>query len=224
MSWWPFSRPKSELQDFVKEYLAKNGMQIPGIRTLDQLEFVVLDTETTGLDAKNDSILSFGAVKIVQKRILVNTAVEWYPESNHPLNQSPVIHGMVERKNQLSRSSFARMLLGYFSNAILVGHHVGFDLAMLQKLGSAFGIKRFPNPTIDTMDLAIRLDHGPSADLSHIQVKDYSLDALCEQFEIPLDDRHTAAGDAHLTGLLFLKLLKIAEAKGINSYAQLLRL
>ncbi|MEB2774013.1 3'-5' exonuclease [Algoriphagus sp. D3-2-R+10] len=211
------------LPDFVKEYLAKNELQIPPIRALNQLNFVVLDTETTGLDTKKDSIVSFGAVKISNERILVSSAVEWYPEADQSLKQSPLIHGLVERQNQLPKTLFIKQVLEYISNAILVGHHLGFDLAMLQQTTKDYGLTQFNNPIIDTMNFAIRLDHGPQTNLSHMQVKNYSLDALCERFKIPLDDRHTAAGDAHLTAILFLKLVKIAEAKGIKSYAQLLR-
>ncbi|MDR7128448.1 DNA polymerase-3 subunit epsilon [Algoriphagus sp. 4150] len=211
------------LPDFVKGYLAKNELNIPPIRALNQLDFVVLDTETTGLDTNNDSIVSFGAVKISNERILVSSAVEWYPESNQSLKQSPLIHGLVERQNQLTKTLFIKQVLEYISNAILVGHHLGFDLDMLFQIAKDYGLTQFQNPIIDTMNFAIRLDHGPQTNLSHIQVKNYSLDALCERFNIPLDDRHTAAGDAHLTALLFLKLVKIAEAKGIKSYGQLLR-
>ncbi|WP_057937007.1 3'-5' exonuclease [Algoriphagus resistens] len=223
MTWWPFSQSKRMLPDFAKEYLARNELHIPAIRALNQLDFVVLDTETTGLDTNNDSIVSFGAVKISNERILVRSAVEWYPESNQSLKQSPLIHGLVERKNQLPKSLFIKQVLEYISNAILVGHHLGFDLDMLLQSTKDYGLTQFKNPIIDTMNLAIRLDHGPQTNLSHIQVKNYSLDALCERFKIPLDDRHTAAGDAHLTALLFLKLVKIAEAKGIKTYAQLIR-
>ncbi|MCE7055320.1 3'-5' exonuclease [Algoriphagus sp. AGSA1] len=223
MSWWPFSKSKNTSSDFVKEYLSKNEVTIPSIRTIGQLEFVVLDTETTGLDVKTDSVLSFGAVKIFNECILVKSAVEWYPESSKNLNQSPLIHGLVERSPQLPTSQFIRQVLTYLSNSIIVGHHVGFDLGMLQQMASPFGLSQFHNPVIDTMSFTIRLDHGPNANPNHIQTNNYSLEALCDRFQIPLDDRHTATGDALLTALLFLKLLKIAEAKGVNTYGQLIR-
>ena len=44
MSWWPFSRRDE--------------------RTLEQLSFAVLDTESTGLDAKKDRLLSMAAVRV----------------------------------------------------------------------------------------------------------------------------------------------------------------
>ncbi|WP_439488607.1 3'-5' exonuclease [Algoriphagus sp.] len=223
MSWWPFSKSSNISSDFVKEYLAKNVGTIPSIRTIDQLEFVVLDTETTGLDVKSDSVLSFGAVKIINECILVKSAVEWYPESTKNLNQSPLIHGLVERNPQLPTSQFIRQVLSYLSNSIVVGHHVGFDLGMLQQMARPFGLSQFHNPVIDTMGFTIRLDHGPNVNLNHIQTNNYSLEALCDRFQIPLDDRHTATGDAQLTAILFLKLLKIAAAKGIDTYGQLMR-
>ncbi len=223
MSWWPFSKSTNISSDFVKEYLSKNEVTIPSVRTIDQLEFVVLDTETTGLDIKSDSVLSFGAVKIFNECILVRSAVEWYPESTKNLNQSPLIHGLVERSPLLPTAQFVREVLDYISNSILVGHHVGFDLSMLQQMASPFGLTQFRNPMIDTMSFAIRLDHGPNANPTHVQPSNYSLDALCDRFQIPLDDRHTATGDAQLTAILFLKLMKIAAAKGINTYGQLMR-
>jgi DNA polymerase-3 subunit epsilon len=51
----------------------------------------------------------------------------------------------------------------------------------------------------------------------------YSLDELCIRYGIEMDDRHTAAGDAFLTAQLFLKLLKLAEKKGIRNFKDLLR-
>jgi DNA polymerase III subunit epsilon len=50
----------------------------------------------------------------------------------------------------------------------------------------------------------------------------YSLDRLCEKYQIELDDRHTAPGDAFLTAQLLLKLLKLAEKKGIKTFGELI--
>jgi DNA polymerase III subunit epsilon len=64
MSWWKFGNKKIENADFVDAFLLKNQKSIPAIRSLDQVEFTVFDTETTGLSVKEDYILSFGAIKI----------------------------------------------------------------------------------------------------------------------------------------------------------------
>jgi DNA polymerase-3 subunit epsilon len=223
MSWWEFWKPKIERLEFVRDFLEGNVQAVPGIRSINQLNFTILDTETTGLDTSKDSILSFGAVKISDLKIQVTTAVEWYPKSENVKGKAAQIHGLVGIPDQISVEEFLKRLLTYLGNSLIVGHHIGFDLEMLSKELKAFGINRLPNPVIDTLNLAIRLEHGPNADQSRIQLGDYSLDELCRRYEIEMDDRHTAGGDAFLTAQLFLKLLKMAEKKGIESYMDLMK-
>lgn len=221
---WPFGRNKKIPEtDFVKKYLDENSKKIPGIRQLDLLEFVIFDTETTGLNPKEDFILSFGGVKIQDRKILVNTAVEWYPNSPKSGTQTAEIHGLLSPESTLEIESFVKEVLAYFGNSILVGHHVGFDLQMLHKASKAYGLPMLVNPTLDTMNLAIRLDYGPNPDRQMVPMKEYGLDALCTRFGIVTEDRHTAPGDAFLTAQLLLKLLKLAEQKGIKSFSELLR-
>ncbi|MBC6368207.1 PolC-type DNA polymerase III [Algoriphagus sp. AK58] len=223
MNWWEFWKSGKAKTDFVQSYLEVNAQPIPGIRSIDQLIFTILDTETTGLDPAKDRVLSFGALRIQHGKILINQSVEWYPESEISGKNTVAIHELVEIQNRITTDDFARKFLGYIGSSILVGHHVGFDLEILKNCLKPFGLSYFPNPVIDTFYLAIRLEHGPQADLSRIKRENYSLDALCKKYEIEPDDRHTASGDAFLTALLFIKLLKIARQKGIITYEALLR-
>ncbi len=223
MSWWEFWKPRQEPLDFVREFLESNAQPIPGIRTLDQLDFTVLDTETSGLDPARDSILSFGAVKISEQKIQIPTAVEWYPVAKNPGGKTAPIHGLVAIPDQISMEEFLRRLLSYLGNSILVGHHIGFDLEILTNQFRPFGIGKLPNPVIDTLSLAVRLEHGPQADRSRINLETYSLDALCARYGIETEDRHTAAGDAFLTAQLFLKLLKKCRQKGIHHFRDLVK-
>jgi DNA polymerase-3 subunit epsilon len=223
MSWWEFWKPKAERLDFVRDFLELNEQNVPGVRSIDQLDFTVLDTETTGLESSKDSILSFGAVKISGLKIQIITAVEWYPKAENASGKAAQIHGLLGISDQIPVEEFLERLLPYLGNSIIVGHHIGFDLEMISKELKAFGMSRLPNAVIDTLDLAIRLEHGPQVDQSRIQMSNYSLDELCMRYEIEMDDRHTAGGDAFLTAQLFLKLLKLAEKKGIRTYKELLR-
>lgn len=223
MSWWEFWKPKKERLDFVRDYLMINEEIIPGGRSISQLKFTVLDTETTGLEPAKDSILSFGALKISEQKIQISTAVEWYPMSENLTGKAAQIHGLIGIPEQISLDEFLEKLLAYLGNTILVGHHIGFDLEMIGKVLKPFGISKLLNPVVDTLNFAIRLEHGPQIDLSRIQMGDYSLDELCGRYGIEVDDRHTAGGDALLTAQLFLKLLKLAERKGIKNYKDLLR-
>lgn len=223
MNWWPFGKGEKLKAEFVEEFLQKAQKPIPGIRSIDQLNFVVLDTETTGLNPEEDFILSFGAVKIEHGKILVRSALEYYPTSPKPGGKTAEIHGLLEREEQIKPADFVKHILPFLGNSILVGHHLGFDLEMLLKACKPFGLEKFPNPCLDTMNFAIRLEHGPHTDWNRIKAKDYSLDKLCKRYGIVTEDRHTAAGDAFLTAQLLLKLLKIAERKGIKNFGQLIR-
>jgi DNA polymerase-3 subunit epsilon len=223
MSWWNFGRKKIDHADFVDAFLLKNKKPIPAIRNITQLEFTVFDTETTGLSTKDDYVLSFGAIKIQNQAIQIETALELYPNSPNSGQNTAAIHGLIERENQLSIRQFAEQSLSYFGNSVLVAHHIGFDTEMMQKACKPFGLERLPNPMIDTMSFAIRLEHGPHADRSQYNPEHYGLDELCARYDIITEDRHTAAGDAFLTAQLFLKLLKLAAAKGIQNFGQLIR-
>jgi DNA polymerase-3 subunit epsilon len=223
MSWWEFWKSKQERLIFVRDFLEINEQPIAGIRAIDRLNFTVIDTETSGLDPSKDSILSFGAVKISEMKIQIPTAVEWYPVAKNPGGKTAPIHGLVDIPDQIPMEEFAKKLLSYLSNSIIVGHHIGFDLEILSHQLRPFGIVKMPNPAIDTLSLAIRLEHGPQADRNRINLESYSLDALCSRYGIETEDRHTAAGDAFLTAQLLLKLLKKCRLKGIQNFKDLMK-
>lgn len=220
---WSWFRKKVSPKPFVKDFLGKFTHEIPVVRQFDELTFVILDTETTGLDLSKDHILSFGAVKVHSQKILISTAVEWYLSSSKTGKESIPVHGLLKSEEELPLEEFAPQLLSYLGNHVIIGHSIGFDLAMLNKALKPFGLQDLPNPSIDTKNLAIRLDHGLMVDSSRINFQTYTLDALCKRFNIETDDRHTAGGDAFLTANLFLKLLKLASKKGITNWGQLNR-
>ena len=223
MSWWEFWKKPGKRADFIQSYLDQNREPIPQLRSIEQLDFVVLDTETSGFDLTNDHVLSFGAVKIQDLKIKISQSIELFPTSQKAPNQTVKIHGILDQKERVSLEVFTESVMSFIGNGIVVGHHVGFDLEMLIRIFKEFGLEKFPNPVLDTMSLAIRLDHGPLADSNQLNREDYSLDSLCERFGIEMDDRHTAAGDSFLTAQLLIKLLAIAKKKGITTAGKLLR-
>lgn len=224
MAWLDFfSEQKNPKWDFIETYEAGFEKKIPGLRPISQLSFVVLDTETTGLDHKKDDILSFGAVKVKGYRFSLVDSLELYLESSIQNPEAIQVHEILQQRNTVPQEVFARKFLEFVGQDILVGHHVGFDWAMLEKACKPFGLKKLLNPVLDTHQLAIRLEKGPHFDSSMGIPGEYTLDNLCERYGIALDDRHTAAGDAFLTAQLLMKLLKKAEGKGIKDFASLMR-
>lgn len=217
---WGKKIPKS---GFVEEYEGLFEKKIPAVRPIDQLTFVVLDTETTGLNHKKDSIVSFGGIKVKGYSMQIQSAKEMYLEVQVQNNDAVKVHEIIQANEIVPKKDFAKELLAFVGADIIVGQHIGFDMLMLEKELQAYGLKKLLNPVVDTQFLAIRLEKGPHFDASMGKPGEFGLDSLCERYGIPLDDRHTAAGDAFLTAQLLMKLLKLAEQKGIKDYGALTR-
>lgn len=224
MGWLDFLFSKKiPKTDFVRHYENAFSKPISPLRKIPLLQFTVLDTETTGLDIRRDEILSFGAVKVKGYLIQVKDSMEIYLEADKTKKDSIAVHQILHPANPVSQHAFAEAFLSFIGTDILVGHHLGFDIQMLEKTLRPFGLKQILNPLLDTHSLAIRLEKGPFSQQMTMKPGEYALDEVCARYGIPLDDRHTAAGDAFLTAQLLMKLLKLAEQKGISDFRGLIR-
>lgn len=180
-------------------------------RPLRELTCVVFDTETTGLEpSKGDEIISIGAVRIVNGRLLRG---EIFNEFVNPQRSIPAastkIHGITDAMvadAPLIGQTLPRFH-GFVGAGALIAHNAAFDMKFLALKESEIGM-RFDQPVLDTLLLAA---HALGRDES------LSLDGLSQRFAVELapEDRHTALGDALATGEVFLKLLPLLEARGV---------
>lgn len=218
-----FRRSQQNKKDFVLTYEQLFYKPIPTVRRIEHLDFVVIDTETSGLNTNKDEILSFGAIKVRGNKIFVSSVIEMNLEVTTTSGNSAHIHQIITSEKPISKELFAKNVLNYIGRDVVVGHHIGFDRNMLEHVIKPYGLTNLRNPFLDTANLASRLENGPRHEAKYDQPGNYSLEALCERYEIPLEDRHTASGDAYLTAQLLIKLLKIAESKGIKEFGDLIR-
>lgn len=188
-------------------------------RLLRELTCVVFDTETTGLEpSKGDEIISIGAVRIVNARLLRGEIFNEFvnPQRSIP-SASTKIHGITDA--MVADAPVAGETLprfhGYVGPGTLIAHNAAFDMKFLSLKEEAIGM-RFEQPVLDTLLLAA---HALGRDES------LSLDGLSERFGVvlPPEDRHTALGDALATGEVFLKLLPLLEAKGVHTLGDALK-
>jgi len=188
---------------------------------ISQVRFVVLDSETTGLDPRRDRLITIGAVAVENGEIRLNDSFEalFKLDYNHA---SVTVHGITrdEASEGMDEPEALELFLNYLRDGVIVGHHIGHDV---QTLNAGYGRHfdmQLKNRTLDTMDLALHLnDDGAFADrpMAH----DFTLDALCEMFGISPHDRHTAGGDAFITAQVFLRLLHAARRAGRTSVASI---
>ncbi|MFD2513746.1 PolC-type DNA polymerase III [Pontibacter locisalis] len=212
--------------DFWKLYLEKINTQPATGTAIEETEFVVFDTETTGLDVENDRVLSIGAVKVFNLEVLVRESFECLVQQEVALgNKSPEVHGILPSEVQqgLTEQEALQAFLNFIGNAVLVGHHVKFDIEMLDQIVRRSKISgRIRNMRLDTATLARRLEKFQFSPDSYNR-SDYSLDALCARYKLPAESRHTASGDAFTTAILLLKLLKKAQKRGIKILGDLVK-
>ena len=163
--------------------------------------YVVFDCETTGLDYKSDRILSIGAVAIQNNEIIVNDYLEVFLHQEVFKAETVLIHGILRegKEEKIVEAEAAIRFLEFVKDATLVGHHVDFDIEMMNQALNRLDVGKLKNQSMDTDIMYQKLKYLPYEQHT-------SLDELCTIYKIKKSDRHTASGDAFITALLFLKL------------------
>lgn len=214
-------KARPDAPDFWKAYLDSFKDSYRKNTPISELRFVVFDTETTGLDLKKSRMLSIGAVSVQGWQIALEDSLECYIRQDYkPDGESIEVHGILpgSQEEQLSEEEAARRFVGFCRNAILVGHHLSFDVAMANRVLQRLTGGKLLNRQLDTAVLARRLAGAEQV----YKQGTFGLDNLCQQYHIPMSDRHTSAGDAFITAILLLKLLARLEKRGVRTLRQLL--
>jgi len=167
---------------------------------------VVLDVETTGLNLMKDTLISIGAVAVVNGRIaLADSFYVVLQQREISRKENILIHGISGSEQREGESPADALLafLEYLGNDPLVAFHVKFDetmirRAMRQYLGFAF--------EQTWLDLAYVLP-ALLPDLMHSH---RGLDDWSRHFNIRNEDRHNAVADALATAQLLLVATKTA--------------
>jgi DNA polymerase III subunit epsilon len=164
--------------------------------------WVVLDVETTGMDAGSDSLLSIGAVALVDGRIKPADSIELFVRPKViSKRENILIHGIGEaaQREALEPKTACVRFLDYIGQAPLLAFHAAFDRAFLARAIKTYVNQPFGNRWMDVAHLAAAV---------HPTVKAKSLDEWLALAGIAAQGRHTAAGDALTTALLLQQLVR----------------
>jgi DNA polymerase-3 subunit epsilon len=181
---------------------------------LDEVEFVVLDTETTGLRPGPDRVIEIAGVRLQGGNVLAAFQSLVNPERRLPtfitrftgitqamVNQAPTAKDVIPN------------FLHFIEGATVVGHNVGFDAGFLSYEAKLLGTT-FPLDGLDTIPLARRLLPG---------LKRFKLEMVAAHLDIAAKNRHRAMGDTEVTVQVFLRLLELAKQQGIQTLGHLRR-
>lgn len=187
----------------------------------EKVRFVVLDCETTGLDPRRDRIVSIGAIALCEAQILLGDSFEALLRVTHN-TAATLIHGITRAEARLGRDEHDALLefLPYLGDGVIVGHHIGHDIAMLNAACRRHFELELSNRRLDTLGLTLHLERDGAFE-DQDPLSSTSLDSLCRRFGVIPYDRHTAPGDAFLTAQILLRLLHHARRCGRGNLAGL---
>jgi DNA polymerase-3 subunit epsilon len=175
---------------------------------MDARKYVIADIEATGLGEDKEiievALITYQEGKIIDVyQTLVNplvTVSEFVTDltqiSRRQLNEAPKFYEVAEA------------IIHRLEGAILVSHNIDFDYELLKK-------------KFNELDRSLELKTFCTLKISQETVpglKSYSLDSLCQFFEIKNNDRHRALGDAYAALEIFKTLQNLRLPKREKIY------
>lgn len=166
-------------------------------------KFVVVDLETSGLDANRDFIVEIGAVKIENGETVGTFSSFAYCEQIQKLPEIVkafigITYGDLKNAPPIEEvlAEFKAFAQGY----TLVAHNLAFHFGFLRSWGCRCGVKfdSFEKNAIDTLECAKNVLGN--------KVKDYKISTLADYFGIEFT-RHRALNYSETTAKVFTKLV-----------------
>jgi len=170
-------------------------------------EYVVFDTETTGLNPTVDDILSIGAVKIRDNKIIASETFEVFIKTSSDIAPKSIeIHQIrnCDLENAKSIDEAIKSFLEFIGSRPLVGYYLEFDINMINKyIKPMLGIT-LPNRAIEVSEIYFdkTIEFIPQGNI------DLRFDTILKNCDVPDMGAHNAVNDAIMTAMIYLKLTK----------------
>lgn len=179
-----------------------------------QLEFLAIDLETTGLNAKRDDILSVGYVILRGNRVDLGSARHHLVRTARAIPEaSAIIHQITD--DQAAQGGLLddvlAELLAAMAGKVMLAHHAHVEKGFLgEACQRVYGVG-LTVPVVDTQALARR-----TLERRHIAFKssDLRLHALSERYNLPRYGAHNALSDALAAAELFLAQASHSDCGG----------
>jgi len=181
-------------------------------KNIDEIEFVIFDTETTGLDpSSGDRIVELAALrfkgreKLAEFQALMNPGK---PVSSAAFAINKISPDML--KDALLPSEVIPKFLDFIRGSCLCSYNAGFDLEFLNNEFKILGIPALKDlPVVDALKMAKRLMPG---------LERYALWFVADTLGIKIQQQHRAFSDVELTLGVFYKLKDILATKRITDF------
>lgn len=168
-------------------------------------EYVSLDFETTGLNPKKAEIISIGAVRIKDNRILASEMFRMLVKPTKTMDRNSItVHHL--RYSDLEDAALAedavKALLKFIGPRPIVGYYIEFDVSILNRYSKKLIGCKLPNDMIEVSGIYYNKKEKLIPQ-GHIDLR---FDTIMKELQIPFFGKHSAIHDAIMTAMIFLKL------------------
>ena len=171
---------------------------------------IILDTETTGLNAKGgDRVIEIGCIEMRSRRVTDNHFHRYLNPERKSEEGAARVHGIADEflTDKPKFAEIAKEFVDYVRGAELIIHNASFDVEFLDLELERAGLGKFADHVagvVDSLALARELHPG----------KRNSLDALCERYAVDNAHRtlHGALLDARLLAEVYLAMTRGQES------------
>jgi len=185
-------------------------------KNINQNEYIVLDTETTGLNPKKDEILSIGAVKIINNKIITSKSFEIFIKPTNKISSKSIsIHHILpdDLVNCVSINEALKELFFFIKNLPIIGYYISFDINILNTYIEKYIGTTLNNEQIELSDMYYKRYKKHSAH----EFVDLKFDTIMKELDIPKLKKHDALNDSIMSAMMYLKLRNMPIYKGAYS-------
>ncbi len=182
-----------------------------GLGSLDD-EFIVFDTETTGLSALSNRIIEIGAVLTRGGQVIESFETFVDPETSIPKEiteltgiSQDMVEGAPKEEEAIKR------FIEFAGNRPLVAHNAPFDINFVSAAAKRHDIP-FDPKYIDTVPLSRYLNP---------ELKRHKLDIVANHYGLGDFEHHRASADAEMLAYIFFKMCDRLRDDGIDSIDEL---
>lgn len=178
---------------------------------LADLPITVVDTETTGLDPVRDRVVAIGAVRMHGSSIYPASALDCLVRPDVPIPaRATAVHGIGDDtvRDQPGFGAQGRRLAALAAGTVVVGHNIGFDLAVLRTEAARTGVAWEDPAALCVLQLSAALEPGETR---------FDLEEVAARNGVPVMGRHTALGDCLVTAELWRRLLPRLAERGVTT-------